>query len=184
MDIDDRQINLEDFLNSDGKELKDYFKHEFAKSLTSFDGSGDKVSVSYPNDKVSRFISLYGFDEFFDKLPNSLTRFDFEMTRRGGYGNQEPTKIPSLNLGDRLKAFPNLKIFHVEGLLNDLPDSMGQLKNLEFISAPHNPNLEYITDELANLPNLQVLNIRNSPKAKIGPLLQQKADEGNIVIVK
>ena len=183
MDIDDRQINLEDFLNTEGKELKDYFRHEFAKSLTSFDGTGDKVSVSYPNDKVSRFISLYGFDEFFEKLPSTLQRFDFEMKKQG-YGASSKTTIPSINLGEKLKSFPNLKIFHVEGLLNELPDSMGQLKELQFISAPHNPNLEYISDELANLPNLQVLNIRNSPKAKIGPILQQKADDGEIVIVQ
>jgi len=180
MDIDDRSVNLEDFLNTEGKELKEYFKHEFAASLVGGE-YGDKVSINYPNDKVSRFISLYGFDEFFEKLPKTLQRFDFEMKRQG-YGNNIQ-KVPSIDLGDRIKAFPNLKIFHVEGILNEIPDSMGTLKDLEFISVPHNPNLEYITDELANLPNLQVLNIRNSPKAKLGPLMTQKAEDGEIVIV-
>ena len=180
MDIDDRQINLEDFLNTEGKELKEYFKHEFASALT--DDYGDKVTINYPNDKVSRFVALYGFDEFFDKLPKSLKRFDFEMGR-SGYGNKEAV-VPSFNIGQKLKGFPALKILHVEGLLSALPDEIGSLNNLEFISVPNNPNLEYISDNIADLPNLQVLNLRNSPKAKVGPKLQQKFEDGEIVIVK
>ena len=180
MDIDDRQINLEDFLNTEGKELKEYFKHEFASALT--DNYGDKVTINYPNDKVSRFVALYGFDEFFDKLPKSLKRFDFEMGR-GGY-NQDKAKVPSFDIGQKLKGFPALKILHVEGLLSSVPDEIGTLNNLEFISVPNNPNLEYISDNIADLPNLQVLNLRNSPKAKVGPRLQEKFENGEIVIVK
>ena len=107
MDIDDRSISLEQFLNSEGKELKDYFKHEFAKSLT--DQEGDSVAVHYPNDKVSRFIALYGLDEFIDKLPQGLKRFDFD-TR-----NKE--KLPGLSLPLELFTnFPQLEVLHIEGI--------------------------------------------------------------------
>ena len=182
MDIDDRQINLEEFLNTEGKELKDYFKHEFAQSLTTVGDMGEKVTINYPNDKVSRFIALYGFDEFFEKLPQTLKRFDFEMGQ-GRYGSDKPT-IPSFDLGNKLRRFKDLKILHVEGLLNELPDEVAELQQLEFISTPNNPNLKKVSEKLGDLPNLQVLNLKNSPQAEIPQTLQGKADRGELVIVK
>ena len=82
MDQDDRSISLEKWLQEEGVELKEFFKHEFAKSLNK--DFGDKVQINYPNDSVSRFIALYGFDEFFAKLPKTLLRFDFEKGSRRG----------------------------------------------------------------------------------------------------
>ena len=61
-------------------ELKEYFKHEFADALT--DQSGENIAIHYPNDKISTFIALYGMDEFVDKLPSNLQRFDFDTRNR------------------------------------------------------------------------------------------------------
>ena len=73
MDPSDRQINLIDFLNTNEEGLKQFFKPEFMKSLSG--EKGTKVQVEYPNDSASKFIALYGFDEFFQSLPNNLQRF-------------------------------------------------------------------------------------------------------------
>ena len=177
MDIDDRSISLENFLNNEGKELKDYFKHEFAKALTSTDGQGqgDTVAVHYPNDKVSRFIALYGLDEFIDKLPKTLKRFDFD-TR-----NKE--QLPGIELPIRLFTdFPNLEVLHIEGILRDIPSQIDNLKKLKFLSVPDNPELKTLPESLINLPNLEVLNIRNTP-AEIPPALKAKWEAGDLVIV-
>ena len=174
MDIDDRSISLEQFLNSEGKELKDYFKHEFAKSLT--DQEGDSVAVHYPNDKVSRFIALYGLDEFIDKLPQGLKRFDFD-TR-----NKE--KLPGMSLPLELFTnFPQLEVLHIEGILENIPKEIERLQNLKFLSIPDNPQLKSLPESLTNLPNLEVLNIRNTP-TEIPPALEEKWQNGDLVIVK
>ena len=55
-------IILENFLNNEGQELKPLFKEKFADSINK--EFGNKVQINYPNDKISRYIALYGFDEF------------------------------------------------------------------------------------------------------------------------
>tara|TARA_R110002051_G_scaffold179661_1_gene249391 strand:+ start:1338 stop:2705 length:1368 start_codon:yes stop_codon:yes gene_type:complete len=182
MDQDDRTVNLENMLSDGGEldELKQFFKHEFAKSLNK--DFGDQVQINYPNDQVSRFIGLYGFDEFFDKLPKSLKRFDFEHdpTRNRGGANET---IPATPLHSKILNFPDLNVLHVEGLLSELPEEIGRLKNLSFISVPNNPQLKSLPESLADLPNLEVLNIRNNPNLKIGPRLQAVIDRGDITVV-
>ncbi len=174
MDIDDRSISLEQFLNSEGKELKDYFKHEFAKSLT--DQEGDSVAVHYPNDKVSRFIALYGLDEFIDKLPKGLKRFDFDT--------RDKNQLPGIELPIKLfTGFPQLEVLHIEGILKNIPEEIGNLKNLKFLSIPDNPHLKSIPESLVNLPDLEVINIRNTP-AEIPPAIEEKWNNGGLVVVK
>lgn len=183
MDQDDRSVNLESILSDGGElsELKPFFKDEFAKSLNK--EFGDKVSISYPSDKVSRFISLYGFDEFFDKLPKSLNRFDFEKSNRTIYGNRD-NDVPSTPLHPKILDFPQLTVLHIEGILSELPEDIDRLSKLQFISIPNNPDLKKLPEAIADLPELQVLNIRNMPNLEIGPRLQEKMDSGELVVVR
>ena len=177
MDIDDRSVNLEDFLTNQGGELKEYFKHEFAKALVDTDQTkGTSVAIHYPGDKISRFIALYGLDEFIDKLPKGLTRFDFDT--------RDKTNLPPIELPTRLFTdFPQLKVLHIEGILGEIPEAIENLDKLQFLSVPDNKNLKTLPSSLANLPNLEVINIRNSP-VELPPELVEKWDAGEIVIVK
>ena len=182
MDQDDRSVNLEQMLQDGGElsELKQFFKHEFAKALNK--DFGDQVQINYPNDQVSRFIGLYGFDEFFDKLPQSLKRFDFEKGSRGYRDNDQD--LPATPLHPKVLNFPNLEVLHIEGLLSELPEDINRLQNLMFISIPNNPELTTLPESLADLPALQVLNIRNNPKLKIGPRVQAMIDNGDVTVVQ
>ncbi len=47
---------------------------------------GKQVQLRYPNDTASKYISIYGFDEFFEALPESLERLDIEISNNRGYG--------------------------------------------------------------------------------------------------
>ena len=76
-----------------------------------------------------------------------------------------------------------MEVLHVEGLLSEIPSSVGQLQQLEFISVPNNPNLKEIPEEVANLPNLEVLNVKQTP-ASIPQALQDKANRGELIIIK
>jgi len=178
MDAEDRSINLESFLINEGAELKDFFKHEFAKSLNK--EYGDKVQINYPNDNVSRFIALYGFEEFLSKLPNTLKRFDFE---KGSRYNQKEEDIPKVSIPNQIYNFPGLEVLHVEGILDSLPEDIQRLQNLQFISIPNNPNLKTLPASIAKLPKLEVLNLRGTP-AVIPDEIQALEKEGRIVIVQ
>ncbi len=166
MDPDDRQINLVEFLN-ENPELKEVFKPEFMSSLTGSDGV--EVTVEYPRDSASKFIALYGFDEFFENLPDELERLDF--VKSGHQANEQPF---SVNLPSSIKRFKNLNALHLEGIIDRIPKEVGELKNLVFLSLPKNPNLTELPEEIANLDNLQILNLKQSPNVKVPDSIENK----------
>ena len=180
MDEDDRNINLENFLNNEGQELKPLFKEKFADAINK--EFGNKVQINYPNDKISRYIALYGFDELFQRLPKDLQRFDFEVS--GGRRNDGDKPMKPMDLPPQLLNFKNLNILHIEGLLASLPENIDELQNLQFISIPNNPNLKSLPLAINNLPNLEVLNVRGNTNMQLPQELQDRADKAEIVIVK
>ena len=123
---------------------------------------GQQVQLRYPNDTMSKYISIYGFDEFFEALPDSLERLYIEISNRN-YGDKD-MKTPGFRLPDHIVRFKNLEMLHIEGMLSELPDDIGQLQKLQFISIPNNPNLIHIPEVIADLPSLEVLNVKNNAK--------------------
>ena len=179
MDKEDRSVSLSPFLN-DRPELKEFFKEMFKRYLNKDQDRGKRVQVKYPNDNVSKYIGIYGFDEFMDSLPQDMTRFDFESG--GGYGNQD--KLASRPLPEKFTTFPDLQILHIEGLVNEIPESISNLKKLKFLSLAKNPDLKSLPDSLADLENLEVINIKDSPNVEIGPRLQEKDNNEEIIIIR
>jgi hypothetical protein len=153
---DDREIDLLSFLN-ENPEIKEVFKPEFMKNLTK-DG-GKTVSVEYPKDQASRVIAIYGFDEFFDTLPDDLDRLDF--IKSSDSKNKEG--MTYLELPKSIGRFKNLHALHLEGIVKEIPKEVAELKNLRFLSLPDNPELKEIPKEIFNLPELNIINIRKSP---------------------
>ena len=149
MDPEDRQINLIDFLNTNEEGLKQFFKPEFMKSLSG--EKGTKVQVEYPNDSASKFIALYGFDEFFESLPENLERFTFKNSSRDG-------KF-ALNIPEDIGRFKNLTALNLVGCVASIPESICSLPNLQYLSLPDNPQLQKLPDCIGDMENLMVLNI-------------------------
>ena len=173
MTPDDRNIDLVDFLSKEEEGLKNYFKPEFMGGLSQ--NNGEKVSVNYPGDSASKFIALYGFDEFFDTLPENIKRLEF--THKGG------TSF-NLDLPERIGDFKQLSALHLVGCVSKIPDSICNLKELKFLSLPDNPNLQPLPACLAELPKLSIINIKNSKlDGTIPEALKQRAErDGNFFI--
>ena len=72
----DRSIDLGSFFAT-YPELKPFFKEKFATFMGK--DYGKQVQLRYPNDTASKYISIYGFDEFFEALPETLERLDIEI---------------------------------------------------------------------------------------------------------
>jgi len=177
---EDRSIDLGSFFAT-YPELKPFFKEKFATFMGK--DYGKQVQLRYPNDTASKYISIYGFDEFFEALPETLERLDIEISNNRGYG-QKDQKTPAFRLPDDITRFKNLEMLHIEGMLSELPDEVGELKNLQFISIPNNPNLVHIPEAIANLPNLEVLNVKNNSKMVIPHKIMEKAACGELVLIK
>lgn len=181
MDIHDRQMDWIGFLNGEGAEMKDFFKPEIMKNLSG--PTGNSVVVEYPRDATSKYIALYGFDEFFESLPKTLQRFDFTSSGSGRYGDQ--VQPVNLELPEQIGNYDNLEVLHLDGVVSKLPKTIGKLKKLQFLSLPNNKNLEELPESIADLPQLMVLNLKNSnPNIRIPKRLQEKIDNNDIHIVK
>jgi hypothetical protein len=167
MTPDDRNIDLVEFLNEQEPGLKEYFKPEFMSGLAS--KGGTKVSVNYPSDSASKFIALYGFEEFFETLPENIERLEF--VKKGGADI-------SLNIPDSIGKFKNLTALHLVGCVGKFPESVCNLEKLQFLSLPDNPGLQMLPSCLANLTKLTVINLKNSNASSVVPdSLKQKIDQ-------
>lgn len=170
MDPADRQINLVTFLSENEPGLKEFFRPEFAKGLVS--KGGDKVTVNYPSDSASKFLALYGFDDFFKTLPQNLKRLEF--TNKSGSDRFD------LTIPESVGNFKDLSAIHLVGCVSKVPESICDLKELKFLSLPDNPNLERLPECLADLPKLSIINIRGSKGGDNVPeKLRQKAEEND-----
>ena len=169
MDADDRPINLVDFLNTNEEGLKQFFKPEFIKSLTAKEGK--KVTVNYPDDSSSKFIALYGFDEFFEKLPETIQRLEFVV--------KSGSKI-NLNIPASIGNFRELNAIHFVGCVASIPESICNLQKLQFLSLPENPNLQKLPECIGSMPRLSVINIKGSNKNSIPESLQARVDADEV----
>lgn len=158
MDPDDRQIDLIGYLNNQMSELKDFFRPEFAKGLTT--GGGTSFSVDgFNSGATGKFIALYGLEELIQSLPNTLEELIISNKR----GNDNTViKIP-----ESISKFQNLEMLMLEGCIDSLPDSICSLKRLKFLSPIHNPKLKKIPDCVGNMPSLIFLNLKGSENAVV-----------------
>jgi len=150
MDKNDRPIDLVDTLNGPMKELKPLFKDQFEKSLVVGDGTEFSVD-SLDHGSIGKYISLYGFDEVFDSLPDNVE--EIYIQNRGG------KKDISYDLPPSIGRFKNLKSMMITNILRSVPEEICSLNNLKYLGFPENPNLTSLPECIGNLPNLKVLSL-------------------------
>ena len=158
-----------DFLNTNEEGMKEYFKPQFMKGLTA--NEGKKVTVNYPGDSSSKFIALYGFDEFFETLPETIQRLEF-IAKSG-------SKL-DLNIPASIGNFRELTAIHLVGCVASIPDSICNLQKLQFLSLPENPNLQRLPECIGSMPRLSVVNIKGSNQNAIPVSLQARVDTDEV----
>jgi hypothetical protein len=115
--------------------------------------NGTKVEIEYPNGNSSKFVALYGFDELFEALPENITNFLF---------NNKSNSDLELVIPESISRFKNLEALLLMKCVSQLPESIGELKNLSFLSLPDNPNLVRIPESIFNIPMLMFINLKGS----------------------
>jgi hypothetical protein len=171
MDRHDRQINLVEYLNGPMSELKQFFKSEFAKGLVN--KGGNKVEISYPDSSAGKFVALYGFDELFESLPESIEHLMIT--------NKSKSEKVSLDVPPSLGRFKSLKALMLQNIVKSLPNEIGELQNLNYCALNNNSDLVSLPDTMCNLKKLAFINIANtSPQLDLPQCLKDKMeDEGN-----
>ena len=152
MDKYDNPINLVQFLNGEGNEMKEYFKPEFAKGLTT--GNGKNFEISNLTDgAMGKFISLYGFDDLIDSIPTTIEEFKITNNKDNGL---------IINIPNDIDRFSNLTTLMFDNCIDKVPSSICKLKKILFIGLQNNTKLTEIPECIADMPNLLILNIKGS----------------------
>jgi Leucine-rich repeat (LRR) protein len=145
-------------LNDKAPDLKEYFKPEFAKGLVS---SGNKIDISYPNSSSGKYIALYGFEELLQYLPDNITEF--------GFVNKSSQKL-AWDIPASIGKFKELTMLQLDGIVNTLPDEIGNLSNLFMLVLSNNKNLKSLPPSIGKLDSLVVLNLMGCDKDLFGTL--------------
>ena len=165
----DRGINLVEFLNGQGSDLKEYFKPQFAKGLVG--SGGDIVEINYPDSAAGKFVALYGFDDLFTTLPDTITKLLI---------NNKSKEDIALDVPSTIGRFKNLEALMLQNIVKTLPDSICQLTNLKFLALPNNSQLQALPECIVNLTDMDFINLKDvNPNIHIPQKLKDRLeDEG------
>lgn len=167
MDKDDRQQDLIQLLNGPMSELKSFFKPEFAKGIVL--GGKELKIESLTSGTVGKFIALYGLEDLMDSLPKSLERILIQ--------NRDSKDPIHVELPEDIGKLQNLTNILTDNItFSKVPDSICNLKNLNFLAITRNPELRTIPDCVADLPNLMFLNLKGCDNVKIPQKIEEKGD--------
>jgi len=167
MDRHDRQIDLVGMLNGKLSEVKEYFKPEFAKGLMK--SNENKAVITYPDSASGKFVALYGFEELFNSFPESLESLVIENKSRDNVALDVPSSIGK---------FKNLTTLMLQNIVRTLPEEIGQLTKLDFLSLPDNKELKELPNSIVNLDNMTFINLRGSnPDIKIPEGITEKYED-------
>ena len=113
MDKDDRQQDLVQLLTGPMKELKDFFKPEFAKGLTV---GGEKLVIdSFTHGAVGKFIALYGLEDLIGSLPSTLKEFQIQ--------NKDNKNDIIINIPEEIGRFKDLTMIMLDNCVASIPES-------------------------------------------------------------
>jgi len=169
MDKDDIRFDIVDKLNGPWQELKPLFKERFAQGLTT---NGTTLNIdNFRSGNVGKFVALYGLDELFNSLPDTLE--DLSIQNKD---SRSETKI-DLKIPSTISKFKNLRMLLLDNCISSIPDEVCKLDNLTFIALMNNPNLKSIPDCLLDLPNLVFINLRGSDNVEISSKMKDKAKD-------
>jgi len=163
MDIADRQVDLVDIFNDKLTELKDFFKVIFKNYLQ----GADKLDVEVrDNDTNSKFIGIYGFNEFIEMIPKKVKKLIINTSNGAAH------VIP-----DTIGDFKEMTILAINGGVSALSPRIGECIQLLFLSLNNNSELKTIPETIIKLPNLKSLSLAGSTNVVIPSKLKEALTE-------
>jgi hypothetical protein len=165
-------IDVVKFMNGPFADFKDLLKNEFLRvgQKTSGGGegnySGSKINITFPSN-VSLYEQIYGsdldlqgkFNAIIEGLPKDMDNLVIK--------NSSSMDV-ALDIPETIGNYTNLSNLTLINLVKTLPDSIGNLRELEFLILTDNPSIESIPGSVVNMTDLVFINLqRSNPNVKI-----------------
>jgi Leucine-rich repeat (LRR) protein len=133
------------------RNLKEELKVKYAGQLAT---EGDNiVKITYPNDASSKYIALFGFDELFENLPETITYLTI--------ANKSNDTL-DLDIPPSIGKFRDVIALVLENCVRTLPEELGQMEGLTFLTLQNNKNLQSLPESLADLEFLDLIALSGS----------------------
>ena len=149
------------------KEMRPYFrqlKRKYSQELNT-KASGEYIQIEYPKDDSSKYIALFGFEEFFESIPEDVEFINME--------NKSNSPI-ALDLPDSIGKFTQLKTLVIDNMIKSIPESIGNCSQLSFLNLTNNGKLDKLPESIAKLTCLEFFSIMGSdPNIKIPKKLEE-----------
>lgn len=156
MDRRDRPVNLYEMLREGGKlsELREYFKPEIAKNVTS--PTGTKVHIEFPKGPAGLYASLYGAEDLLNNLDPNTKNIMLE--------NSDNSKPISIKIPSSIGNLQKLRSVNFDGVVSEIPEEICNCKSLIIIAAPNNPGMKKLPECIKDMPHLSFVNLMGSGK--------------------
>lgn len=147
------------------KKIKEELKERFAVSLTA-EGKGETLKIdNLKSGNVGKFISLYGLEEVLESMGDDLKDIIISVGDSGNF----------LEIPKSISKFKNLRQINLQNnALDKFPMAICDVKSLQFLGLSNNPQLTSLPECLGNLPDLEVINFKDSGITEIPNSIKEK----------
>lgn len=146
--------------------VRESLKNRFAES---FIISGEKLEIDdLSRGDIGKFISIYSdevFSNLLELIPDSLNYLSIT--------NKKGEKDMNINL-DGLVNLKNLSFVYFENCVSEVPSNICELKKLQYLAFPNNPELTTLPECIADLPEITVVNCRGSENLEFPQSFSEK----------
>jgi hypothetical protein len=132
---------------------KEELKSRYESELTNYSQDNTYVSLDYPNDTNSKFVALYGFETFFESIPQEIEYLTLD-------NKSNDTLVE--NLPESISRFKNLQTLVINNFIDRLPENIGDLKNLGFLSINDCPNFVGFPESISKLTCLEYFSLEGT----------------------
>jgi hypothetical protein len=161
------QLTSSDIETIKTKEMRPYFrqlKRKYSQELVSKD-TGTFVQLEYPKDDASKYIALFGFEEYFDSIPDNVEFINME---------NKSNDVIAMELPETVGRFTELKTLVIDNMIKSLPESIGNCRQLSFLNLTNNSQLDKLPESISKLTCLEFFSIMGSdPNIKIPEKLEE-----------
>jgi hypothetical protein len=161
------QLTTSDIEAIKSKEMRPYFrqlKRKYAEELSNKE-MGTSIQLEYPKDDASKYIALFGFEEFFQSIPDNVEFFSME---------NKTNDVVAVNIPESIGRFTELKTLVIDGMIKSLPESIGNCIQLSFLNLQNNVELERLPESMVNLTCLEFFSLQGSnPNIKVPKKLEE-----------
>jgi hypothetical protein len=134
------------------KQLKEELKPKYSKGLLH---NGNTLTINgFTGGAINKFISLYGLDDLFQNLPETLT--DIHII------NDSTTNNIIITIPDSINKFKNLDGIQFDNCINHIPETICGLSKLTYVSIVNNNGLTSIPECMGLMTSIVFINLSNN----------------------